>query len=81
VDIIKIDIEGMEELALAGGTQLFGTQRPIAFIEWIKSDKQAIVDYFAARDYSVFDSGMNLLCMPKNKGQDIVISGMTALVA
>jgi FkbM family methyltransferase len=81
VDIIKIDIEGMEELALAGGTELFGTQRPIAFIEWIKSDKQAIVDYFAARDYSVFDSGMNLLCMPKNKGQDIVISGMTALVA
>lgn len=81
VDIIKIDIEGMEELALAGGTTLFRTQRPIAFIEWFKSDKQAIVDYFAARDYSVYESDINLLCMPKNKELDIAIAGMTVLVA
>ncbi len=81
VDMIKIDIEGMEEMALAGGTELFRVQRPIAFIEWIKSDKQAIVDYFAVRDYSVYESGMNLLCMPKNKGQHITILGATALVA
>jgi len=80
VDMIKMDIEGMEELALAGGTHLFGAQRPIAFIEWIKSDKQAIVDYFALRDYSVYDTGMNLLCVPKNKGLDLVVSGMTVLV-
>jgi FkbM family methyltransferase len=81
VDMIKIDIEGMEESALAGGTHLFDTQRPIAFIEWIKSDKQALVDYFAVRDYSVYQQGMNLLCIPKNKEPVITIHGAEVLVA
>jgi FkbM family methyltransferase len=81
VDMIKIDIEGMEEMALAGATELFGVQRPIALIEWIKSDKQAIVDYFAARDYSVYEQGGNLLCMPKNKEPNITVTGATVLVA
>jgi FkbM family methyltransferase len=81
VDLIKIDIEGMEEMALQGGTQLFDNQRPVALVEWVKSDKQAIVDYFAARQYSIYESGMNLLCMPKNKGLDIAIYGGQVLVA
>ncbi|MEY4294651.1 MAG: hypothetical protein RLY82_339, partial [Pseudomonadota bacterium] len=49
VDMIKIDIEGMEELALAGGEVLFTIQRPIAYIEWIKSDKDELVNFFAVR--------------------------------
>lgn len=81
VDMIKIDIEGMEEMALEGGARLFNEQRPITFIEWIKSDKQALVNFFAARDYAVYESGMSLLCMPKNKGQNIKIEGATTLVA
>jgi FkbM family methyltransferase len=81
VDMIKIDIEGMEELALAGATQLFSVQRPIAYVEWIKSDKQAIVDYFASREYSVYDAGMNLLCIPKNTKPQILISDLTVLWA
>ena len=81
VDMIKMDIEGMEELALAGATQLFSQQRPVAFIEWIKSDKQAIMDYFASRNYSVYDGGMNLLCVPKGATPQIVIADLTVLVA
>jgi FkbM family methyltransferase len=81
VDIIKIDIEGMEEHALAGATDLFARHRPIAFVEWVKSNKQAMVDYFAVRDYSVYEAGMNLLCMPKHKGLDIPIHAPITLVA
>jgi FkbM family methyltransferase len=80
VDMIKIDIEGMEEMALAGGINLFAQLRPIALIEWIKSDKQALSDFFAALNYSVYESGMNLLCMPKDKTQYITIQGGTIIV-
>jgi FkbM family methyltransferase len=81
VDIIKIDIEGMEELALEGAVQLFSTLRPIALVEWIKSDKQAIVDYFAVRNYSVHELGMNLLCIPKDKEPMINMVNTQVLVA
>lgn len=81
VDMIKIDIEGMEGMALAGGLALFDEQRPIAFVEWIKSDKQELVNFFAVRDYSVYESGINLLCLPKNKDQNFIIEGATVLVA
>lgn len=80
VDLIKIDIEGMEEMALAGGTNMFEVLRPIAFIDWAKSDKQELVNYFAVRDYSVYESGSKLLCLPKNKGIAINIVGATVLV-
>lgn len=80
VDIIKIDIEGMEEMALAGGINLFAQLRPITFIEWVKSDKQAIADFFTALNYSVYETGLNLLCMPKDKSEHIIIEGGTILV-
>jgi FkbM family methyltransferase len=80
VDMIKIDIEGMEEMALAGGIGLFSTLRPIAYIEWIKSDKQVIADYFAALNYTVYEFGMNLVCMPKGKHEHITFQGGAILV-
>jgi FkbM family methyltransferase len=80
VDMIKIDIEGMEEMALEGGTHMFEVLRPIAFIDCAKSDKQEIANYFAARDYSVYESGHKLLCLPKNKGISIKIVGASVLV-
>ncbi len=80
VDMIKIDIEGMEEMALTGGINLFAQLRPIALIEWVKSDKQAIADFFAALNYSVYETGLNLLCMPKDKSEHIIIEGGTILV-
>jgi FkbM family methyltransferase len=81
VDVIKIDIEGMEELALAGATHLFEVLRPIAFIDWSKADKQELANYFAARDYTVYESGSKLLCLPKNRGISIKIVGASVLVA
>jgi FkbM family methyltransferase len=74
VDMIKMDIEGMEEHALAGAKEMFTKHRPIALIEWIKSNKQAMVDYFAALDYEVYEAGGNLLCLPKNKEPRVTVS-------
>ena len=79
VDLIKMDIEGMEECALQGATQLISTHRPIAYVEWIKSDKQALVNYFVQQHYQVFASGGNLLCIPKDKAPKIVVEGAALL--
>jgi Methyltransferase FkbM domain len=64
VRLMKIDIEGMEEAALAGAQATIERDRPLCLVEWIKSDKAALVAYFKQRNYTVLDWGMNLLCLP-----------------
>lgn len=64
VRLMKIDIEGMEEAALAGAKFTIERDRPLCLVEWIKSDKAALVQFFKQRNYTVLDWGMNLLCLP-----------------
>ncbi len=64
VRLMKIDIEGMEEAALAGAQGTIERDRPLCLVEWIKSDKAALVAFFKQRNYTVLDWGMNLLCLP-----------------
>ena len=42
LDLIKIDIEGMELEALAGGVKCIGNLRPILVVEMIKTDREAL---------------------------------------
>jgi len=79
VDMIKIDIEGMEQYALEGAKAILATHRPIVLIEWMKSDKEAIIRFFVERDYAVYDGGGNFLCMPNHKEPQIDIVGTTRL--
>jgi len=37
--LIKIEIEGMEQEALAGGRELIAAYHPILIVEWLKSRK------------------------------------------
>jgi FkbM family methyltransferase len=64
VRLMKIDIEGMEEAALEGAKGTIERDRPLCLVEWIKSDKAALVAFFKQRGYTVLDWGMNLLCLP-----------------
>ncbi len=64
VRLMKIDIEGMEEAALEGAKVTIERDRPLCLVEWIKSDKAALVTYFKQRNYTVLDWGMNILCLP-----------------
>ena len=63
VDLIKIDIEGMEAEALAGAAALIAKQRPIILVEWIKSVKAKLRETLEAAGYDVFDGAMNLLAV------------------
>jgi len=61
VDLIKLDIEGMEELALAGATDTIEKHKPILVVEHIKSDKTELKSFFKERKYKVFKFGLNFL--------------------
>ena len=63
IDLIKIDIEGMEMDALAGATHCIGSLRPILLIETLKSDKNAIAAWLDKLGYTVLDIGINFFAI------------------
>lgn len=63
VDLIKVDVEGMELEVLAGATQLIESHRPILVVEVLKAEKGAIEAFAANLGYRVFSMGMNALCI------------------
>lgn len=63
VDLIKIDIEGMEMEALAGAVDTIARCRPVVLIEQIKSDRDGMRAWLAERGYELADAGMNLLAI------------------
>jgi FkbM family methyltransferase len=65
LDLIKIDVEGMELDALAGGIKCIGNFHPILQVEVVKSDKNKLRTWLENFDYSVFEAGMNFLAVHK----------------
>jgi FkbM family methyltransferase len=66
LDLIKMDIEGMELEALAGATACIISQRPILIIEAIKTDRNKLRSLLGDLGYAVFDSGMNCVAVHKS---------------
>jgi FkbM family methyltransferase len=65
VDLIKIDIEGMEMEALEGGRQLVEKCHPILLIEQLKTGREQLRAWLLERGYAVFDAGINFLAVHK----------------
>jgi FkbM family methyltransferase len=63
VDLIKIDIEGMEMEALEGAREIIERSRPILLIESIKCDREALRAFLGERGYRVIDAGINVLAI------------------
>ncbi len=81
VDLIKIDVEGMEEEVLNGAKNLIGTFKPIIFIEVIKSSIENLINLLDGFGYKYLRLGMNILaihqddeCMDKITFKDGSIS-------
>jgi FkbM family methyltransferase len=54
VDFIKIDIEGMEHLALNGAKKTIERCRPICFVEMWKTDTDAVKQFFKTANYRAY---------------------------
>lgn len=63
LDLIKIDIEGMEMEALRGAEKSIQQFRPKLLIEKIKSDENEIQQFLLKYDYKIFPAGINILAI------------------
>jgi FkbM family methyltransferase len=63
VDVIKIDVEGMEADVLRGASRLIDTHRPVVVAEVLKSDGDEVRSFLAQRGYLTRGIGMNLLAV------------------
>ena len=63
VDLIKIDVEGMEMEALEGGRQTIERSRPIVLVESIKAGRDQLRPWLEQRGYKVIEAGINLLAV------------------
>jgi FkbM family methyltransferase len=77
VDFIKLDVEGMEEDVLRGAARTLDVTRPIMQIEWLMRDGGGLPLYLLETlDYRVFQAGMNLICIPAERADTLVIHGL-----
>jgi FkbM family methyltransferase len=63
VDLIKIDVEGMEGEVLAGAAATLARAKPILIAELIKSDQAAITGRLAAAGYRLFQVDLNVMAV------------------
>ncbi|WP_448204850.1 FkbM family methyltransferase [Azospirillum sp. sgz302134] len=65
VGLIKIDVEGMEMAVLDGAAETIARCRPVLYVEFLKSDAEAMRKRLEAMAYTVHVIAMNYLCIPQ----------------
>jgi FkbM family methyltransferase len=64
IDLIKIDVEGMELEVLAGGASCILAYHPVLLVESIKVDQEKLMAWLAQRYYIYMQTGLDLLGNP-----------------
>jgi FkbM family methyltransferase len=64
VTMMKIDAEGMELAVLEGASETIAANRPVMYIEFVKSDRDALEAKVQSLGYDIHVNGMNFLCIP-----------------
>lgn len=65
VDILKMDIEGMEHLAIQGAQKTIERSRPVCCIEILKTDTDVVYSFFKTREYNGFVHGKDAYFLPR----------------
>jgi len=63
LDMIKIDVEGMELDVLEGAARSIADHRPILSVELVKTDQEKLQSWLRTRGYTAFKIGMNFLAI------------------
>jgi FkbM family methyltransferase len=72
VDFIKMDIEGMEHLAMQGATGVLENHRPYLFVGIIKTDKEQLFDILTKNNYKIYIFDGDALCIPQEQGVKVI---------
>jgi FkbM family methyltransferase len=78
LDFVKLDVEGYECAALAGGLKTIQQHRPYIWVEFFISGKEPIKASLAGvPDYAFFQVDyQNMLCIPRERLPEIKFSGV-----
>jgi len=63
VDVIKLDVEGMELEALEGAHRTIEKSRPILLIEKIKTNAEQLGRWLSERRYTLREAGINIIAI------------------
>ena len=63
LDLLKIDVEGMEGEVLDGAAATITRCKPVLFVETVKSDKAVISAALRNEGYRILPNGMNILAV------------------
>ena len=63
LDLVKIDVEGMEVEAIEGAAASLARYRPVLLVESIKSDRPRLRGMLENLGYRLFDAGLNLIAV------------------
>lgn len=66
VDLIKLDVEGMEAEAIAGAAVTLAADKPVLMLELIKSDAPALVAALQAHGYETFPAGLGCVAIHRD---------------
>ena len=67
VVFIKVDVEGMEEKVLRGATSTILKDRPLMFVEFLKSDQPSLLACLDQLGYTTKKMHTDFLCVPKER--------------
>lgn len=76
VDFIKLDIEGMEHLALDGAGNALSTHRPMLLIEILKTDHGRLYESLRRHRYRIYHKYPDVVCIPEES--PVHIGGLDA---
>jgi len=66
VDLIKIDVEGMELKVLEGARVIISRCKPLLLVEHLKSNTSALQDWLQEVGYTLYSGvGANYVCLPE----------------
>ena len=63
LDLLKIDVEGMELEVFEGARATIGKYLPVIVVERIKTDQEALKAVLESHGYRTFETGMNIIAI------------------
>jgi FkbM family methyltransferase len=75
VDVVKIDVEGMEAEVIRGARRTLLAHRPLMYVEYLKSGGEALWRLLDELDYEVYDARDNFICFPKGDARAARLMG------